>query len=541
MSSLRQQRLSVGGKHTVALTLCLAAVYVPVLIYGLPAGNDALLHHAWVAAFVDALDWSNLYPRWLPSLWGGMGSADFYFYPPLGYYPPALISALCAGCDSEWQLVITLISFRLLGALAMMGLAQALGRAEQGIAAACVWILSPYHSFNFYHRMAYGELLGSALLPLVLWGLLRCLKTGRWGLLSVSTALLMATHLLSVVMITVVGTILALGPWRPSPPLLLGRLGRALGAGVLALGITAISWLPGVWLLDTVQAHFLQLHVWWEHIFQPGNWMWKFSSTRVLQPFVVLSIIALLAVSLRPHEPMRGTILTILATVWILVTPVGRALWDWVPGLQVLQFPWRFLGVADVALALALPLLTSGRARRLRIALGCALAITAAAPVMVRWTNPAPLDTTDPMVQLRLGASEWLSLSPREGPRGQELADAVHSFQPPPPISTDRGAAQIVEDRPRELIVSATCPVGCTITLARSYWKYWYVETVEGSAATIAASGIIPTLTLKVAPEGGVYRLTLRQPRVVWVGLSISLLSILLLAWLHLGRRLRPV
>jgi len=72
-------------------------------------------------------------------------------------------------------------------------------------------------------------------------------------------------------------------------------------------------------------------------------------------PQVIGALMALLLVRRWPRHFERAVIVLfglmfIVST--LLIVRVSKPVWDWVSPLQMLQFPWRFLGLASLAAAL---------------------------------------------------------------------------------------------------------------------------------------------------------------------------------------------
>jgi hypothetical protein len=70
----------------------------------------------------------------------------------------------------------------------------------------------------------------------------------------------------------------------------------------------------------------------------------------------------------------------------LLLLPISVTVWERVPGMQYLQFPWRLLGPANLMLAVCLAggttLLPAGRWRSLALAIGLATILVLALPVL---------------------------------------------------------------------------------------------------------------------------------------------------------------
>lgn len=73
------------------------AVLTPELVMGLTVTDNFRFNLLWPEQFADLFRGGHLYPRWLPSSWQGLGSPNFYFYPPLFFWVTAVIDTATAG------------------------------------------------------------------------------------------------------------------------------------------------------------------------------------------------------------------------------------------------------------------------------------------------------------------------------------------------------------------------------------------------------------------------------------------------------------
>jgi uncharacterized membrane protein len=111
-----------------------------------------------------------VYPHWVQDANYGAGEPRLIFYPPASWLLGALL-----GVISSWHAAPTL--FVLLALLAGGGSMYLLARewapAEAASLAACLYIANPYAMFVAYERAAFGELLASAWVPLMVLFALR--------------------------------------------------------------------------------------------------------------------------------------------------------------------------------------------------------------------------------------------------------------------------------------------------------------------------------------------------------------------------------
>jgi hypothetical protein len=360
-----------------AMILLAAFVAVsPQLLRGNSCGHDFDFH---LISWLDAQNaWRHgiPYPHWTPSANFGAGEPRFVFYPPLTWMLGAAL-----GLILPWTLVpMALTSLLLAGTgLATRALArQALSDAAATLAG-CTALYSGYALFTAYERSAFAELAGGFWIPLVLLFALRGRSTsasqlhrvfgpvldsstaplalsvaGAW--LSNPTVGVMACYLLAAVALTL--TLLSRS-WTPAL--------RAAAGAALGMGLAAIYLVPAAWERRWVD--ILQVTE------DPGqtlenNWLFArhVNPTLALHDAVLhtVSIIAVLMIAvalggllvswLRGRLPGRQRWWVPLAliplAVLLLQLPFSRPLWNLLPDLRFLQFPWRWLIVLEAPMAI---------------------------------------------------------------------------------------------------------------------------------------------------------------------------------------------
>ena len=364
---------------------------------GNSCGHDFDFH---LVSWFDALNaWRHgiLYPHWAPSANYGAGEPRFVFYSPLTWMMGAALGRVL-----PWTLVPVALTFLL---LAGTGLAtRALAREALGDGAAtlagCAALFSGYALFTAYERSAFAELAGGFWIPLVLlfalaqssnWpqrhrsqrrmlaALLALAVAGAW--LSNPTVGVMACYLLAAV--ALVRLLLSGRGRRCCAP----RLARSLGMGLVAIYLVPAAW----------EQRWVDIHQVTE---DPGqtlenNWLFAVHADPALayhdQVLHTVSMIAVVMIALAlggllvcwlrgrlPGERRWWIPLALIpVAVLLLQFPFSRPLWNLLPELRFLQFPWRWLVVLEAPMAIFLAAAVwpgeSARSWR-RIAVGSACA-----------------------------------------------------------------------------------------------------------------------------------------------------------------------
>lgn len=378
------------------LILCLAALVAtsPDLIRGTSCGHDYDFH---LASWLDAqAAWRHglFYPHWAPSPNYGAGEPRFVFYPPLTWMLGAAF-----GLIFPWKGVELAITCSF---LALTGLATRLLARQGGLAdgaatlAGCGALFSGYSMFTAYERSAFGELAGGFWIPLLLYlvfrdrncqsrawrrafdgsgSLLVLVIAGAW--LSNAPLGVMASYLLAAVALIVA---LLDRSWAP--------ILRSLVAVILGLGLSAIYLVPAA-----VQQRWVQIReatddpgLAIENSFLFGRHadprlelhdveLWRVSFIAVLM--IGIAIICIFIAWRRGRLPERKSWWIPLALVPIAVLllqlPFSLPLWNALPKLRFLQFPWRWLVVLEAPLGIffAAAVWTSRRWARIFVIAGC--------------------------------------------------------------------------------------------------------------------------------------------------------------------------
>ncbi|MBN1993511.1 MAG: hypothetical protein JW953_12495 [Anaerolineae bacterium] len=428
-------RMDVGLIIAALLTLLIIqSLWQP----GLPAAADMPIHLYRTLEYKQAWAPGVLVPRWAPNLAFGYGYPLFVFTPPL----PHLLALVFygAGFTLETALKILIILTILLYATGMYLLARdVLGSLEAGLVAAVAYAFAP---FALREALLYGgnvpQFLAIGLFPWTLWAMTRSARTYFWGwliLAAIFYAGVMLSHLYQVLVFTpVVGLYGLMLFWlsvrTPSGAsqaskvshfsflnshfsakpyrLIVGLL--PLVSIPLGLLLSAFFWLPAFTerFYTRAQANiYLEkspFYVRYPHWSELVAWIYPLDA-RAANPYVPLTlgvvtlILALfglltglwLLIKKRAIAPGASPVCFILffalvAAAGIFLTlPLSRPVWETLTILQVAEFPWRLLSLANLGLAFlagAALLLLPSQVRRLGVAVCVAIQIVAVAPLL---------------------------------------------------------------------------------------------------------------------------------------------------------------
>jgi 6-pyruvoyl-tetrahydropterin synthase related domain len=372
------------------ILLAAAVATAPLLLRGFSCGHDFDFH---LASWMDAREaWRNgiFYPHWTPSANFEAGEPRFLFYPPLTWMLGAALGAVLG-----WQAAPVALTFLLLAGTGLAARALAKQMLPQGAAtlAGCIAIFSGYALFCVYERSSYGELVGGCTIPLVLLFAMRQKQSALWLALTITASWLanapvgvMACYLLAAFVI-----VLAIMR-RSWAPVLRAAIAVALGLGLAAFYLVPAAveqrWAdireavndPGLQVQNSfifvrhaseaLKDHDIELH----------------KTSLITATMLVIFALGFLICLLRKRLPGERKVWLPLALIPLVVLflqlPFSLPVWNLLPKLSFLQFPWRWLVVLEAPLGIFLASSVWPRTRPGRITLVC---ISAAAFAGIAW------------------------------------------------------------------------------------------------------------------------------------------------------------
>lgn len=344
-----ESRDSAGWTPLGWIAAAALAVEIPFLFLGTSSGHDVEFHlYTWLEVLSQ---WKQgvAYPRWASLAHFGYGEPRFIFYPPASWLLGTLLSAIF-----PWTLVAEIyIWIVLVGAgVSMFLLARRWFDRRTSIYAAVLYAVNPYHLVVVYWRSAFGELLASSLLPLLVLSVLQLDGKGRRAVVLLAFVLAAAwlTNAPAAVMVHYSLALLAVViAWQR-------RSARILfaGAGAVALGAA----LAGFYLLPAVYEQR------WVNIAQAvsagsrplDNFLFAHTAdaehdafNRVISWIAISEIALTIAVAWAARSGQRrNRELWYLLVVWsavcsVVMLSISDPLWEILPKLRFMQFPWRWL------------------------------------------------------------------------------------------------------------------------------------------------------------------------------------------------------
>jgi hypothetical protein len=459
----------------LTLLLVLLAAWPFLARPGLPRDTDAELH-VFRAAEVSAC-WAQgvLYPRWAPDFYYGYGYPIFNYYSPLTYHLASL-PALLPGVSVVAGVRAVFVLGLALGGIGTYLLVRDLLGSAAGVVSCAAFLFAPYVLFIDPHaRGDLAEHVAVGLLPLALFFLRHVVARGGPAALFgsvMSIAALPLTHNL-IGAFGLVFLLLAF-VWQV---VIEGRrdgVGRGLLSFALAGAMSAFFWLPLLLELDAVKLtvvggghfdfrnHFVRL----VELLAPSQRIdWGATAPRhhhnlgLAQWLLGVGGAAALVRSKASRRALGFFVLTALALVFFMV-PLSMGVWERLPGVEYLQFPWRLLGPAALVVAVlaggATEWIAKGRGRSRLAAAALVLVLLLALPLMSPPPWPADFGDTSPagIVAFELEGKVVGTTS-----TGDFLPTTVETTPAPQPSMV----TSYLEDGPIDKVNRATLPPGTTV------------------------------------------------------------------------------
>ena len=340
---------SVLWRPLLVLGFTAFAIEIPFFFYGTPSGHDVEFHlYSWLEVL---LQWKLgiLYPRWAALAHFAYGEPRFLFYPPASWTLGAALSAIF-----PWTLAASIYIWIVLVAagLSMFTLARRWLDRRDAIFAAALYAANPYHLVIVYWRSAFAELLASCLLPLVVLLVLKAAEDG-WRVVVPLSLVLTAAWLINAPAALMIHYSLALLllvtgwkhlSWRP----------LAVGASAVALGaaLSAFYLLPAIYeqrWINIAQAVSAGSRPQDNFLFSHTSDADHDAFNRIIS-WVALAEMAVIFLAGWAAKRWRENKFEIWhgLAIWaiacsVLMLPGTGLLWDFLPKLRFMQFPWRWL------------------------------------------------------------------------------------------------------------------------------------------------------------------------------------------------------
>ena len=352
---------------TTAVCLAVFILAIPAIRHpGYPGYNhEADRYPSLLMHYAECIQAGCFFPRWLPNLAGGFGYPTFVFYQPL-YFQVAAWLMLWFGLSAPIAAWTTTLLFAAVGAFGIYRLARLMADRLTSCFVTLVYALTPYAFVNVYVRGDWSEFAAMQLAPWCLYSSVLLVEKVRKSQPRLFAALGLSFSLAAIVL---AHPLPAIAAWPVSAvpilcamPRLKNRPKRQLltvagSCFVLGAALSSFYWLPGVLLRSEVRIDmaFSDYFTAAEHIVYPSQLLkrdFEFgvatrdeNDTMSLQLGAAHLLVALGGLCFgRSRRLLWGTFVAYVCMIGIML-PLFAVLWDAIPLLRIMQFPWRLLSV----------------------------------------------------------------------------------------------------------------------------------------------------------------------------------------------------
>jgi len=351
----------------------------PLLKFEFFASHDGFFHLIRLAEFDKAIRGGQIPPRWAPGLAGGLGAPVFNYFYPLSYYLAEVLHLVGFSLASSVRLLFVL-GFVGGFSLAFLFLKRHFAYFASFLGA-FFYVFSPYTFTNIYVRGNLPEFLALMILPGVFYFAEEIVFKKRPSpMLVFFFSSLLAFFVMAHNIVSFWGVI-----WLSLYLLLTAgkRVVKIIGPFLLGLGLSAFFWFPA--LLETQLVHLSKETVfnWWDHfptisqlVYSPWDYGVSLPgpgdtmSFQIGLPHLFLFLSALALAIICSVKKKIKLFLTKPAPLWLffasslgfifLMNHRSAFLWQIVPFLSRVQFPWRFLGFLNFAFIFPITFLFNG-------------------------------------------------------------------------------------------------------------------------------------------------------------------------------------
>lgn len=354
------------------LLVMLVVYFAPYLHRGLPVTHDGENHVARFAQYYLALKQGQLIPRWAPALENGYGYPVFIYNYPLANILSLPLSVLKLDFETEFKIIV--ITMFILGGVACVNWQKYFfGKKKNDWLVLLAFWWMPYVWSAIWYRGNIGEVLIYFLIMVVLWQIERFRAGQKWSSITLAMSLT-AYFLAHNVMVLFSAPLMAAYAWWRlysatnkydlffSKSELFGKrmIWSAVPIALIGFGLSSWFWLPAFFEKDLVILGSSGLNQEYTQHFVTSKQLTQLSLTRGLSyPGVVDGLsfgVGLVTMGVwiwsvyqgwrrrtdRFYYPrLHGALVLLQMLLWWSQTSASLWLWQSLPLVNFIQFPWR--------------------------------------------------------------------------------------------------------------------------------------------------------------------------------------------------------
>jgi len=367
--------------YLAVTAICLLAIWPFLSNPSLPEATDTELHIFRLAEMSRLVRGGELFPRWAPNFYFGYGYPIFNFYAPLTYQLGLVFDFMPLLGPVQAVKILFIIGIGLSG-LGMYGLVRDIWGRGAGLVASASYVYAPFILFvDPYARGDLPESFSFGVFAVALWAINRLRQSPSWknwlAAVFFIAALILTHNLMSMVFFSI---LFLWSLWQlvvkengQVEPSITGGFRRLLKSRIylallLAVTLAASFWLPVALESDTVNLgtligegghfdfrnNFLGLSELFGGI-KRLDWGATESdySLNVGIAQSILGVIGATALFVQRTRARKQGAYFLIAMIILIVLMLEQSspLWEVVPMLPFLQFPWRLLGAAAAMFA----------------------------------------------------------------------------------------------------------------------------------------------------------------------------------------------
>ena len=347
------------------------------------------IHGARITEMTLALQDGHFPARWSKHFGYGYGMPLFEFYAPLPYYVGSFLYQLGLPLVTSVKSLFFLSTFVTAVGSYLLG-RELFKRRSAGVLTSAAITLAPYRALNLFVRGAVSESWGMMAIPWIAYGILLSRREKWHGFFVITAAIfvLLTSHNLTslialpFILVFVLAALFVL-PQKPKKVADQLRVGvRVAAAGVLGFSLSAFYSIPAFLEKNATQIettilsgyfnyslHFLYIRQFFRPIWGYGGSEWGpddpisfyLGAGQLLALFLSFTLFLVFIVKkakkkriMRVVTDSRSSVVMVFAVLLVLslFMSLQRSLFVWnaVPLLAYIQFPWRFLSVSSLFL-----------------------------------------------------------------------------------------------------------------------------------------------------------------------------------------------